>query len=79
METVAADDGTTIYIAADERLTGEAGPFFAAYRSDDRSRLYGWYCDHCGSLDNAMDTMGRIKCNECGNLRKPDRWDAAHE
>jgi len=26
-----------------------------------------------------MDTMGRIQCTECGNLRKPDEWDAAHE
>ena len=79
METVSADDGTTIYVATDERLSGQAGPFLAAYRSDDRASLYGWYCEHCGSLDNAMDTMGRIKCNECGNLRKPDQWDAAHE
>ena len=79
METVSADDGTTLYLATDERLSGQAGSFLAAYRSDDRASLYGWYCEHCGSLDNAMDTMGRIKCNECGNLRKPDQWDAAHE
>ena len=79
METVSADDGTTIYIASDERLKGQTGPFLAAYRSKDRNQKYGWYCQVCGTLDNAMDSMGRIKCNECGNLRKPDQWDAAHE
>lgn len=79
METVSTVDGSTLFLADDERLKGQAGPFVAAYRSPDRSSLYGWYCGHCGSIDNAMDTMGRIKCNECGNFRKPDRWDAAHE
>ncbi|MFB6094068.1 MAG: DUF5816 domain-containing protein [Halanaeroarchaeum sp.] len=78
METVAVDD-TTLYLEADERLRGQAGDFVAAYRGDQRDALYGWYCTNCESLDNAMDTMGRIRCNECGNLRKPDRWDAAHE
>jgi uncharacterized OB-fold protein len=78
MKTVAVDD-ETIYIARDEGLKGQSGAFYAAYRSNDRNSLYGWYCENCGSLDNAMDTMGRLKCNECGNLRKPDRWDAAHE
>ena len=40
---------------------------------------WGFACGHCGSLDTAMDTMGRIQCTECGNQRKPDEWDAAHE
>ena len=79
METVAADDGTTLFVAEDEVLRGQTGPFFAAYRSPDRETRYGWYCEHCGTIDNAMDTMGRLKCNECGNLRKPEQWDAAHE
>lgn len=79
MKTVSADDDSTVFVAVDERLPGQTGSFFAAYRTRDKSERYGWYCEHCGSLDNAMDTMGRIKCNECGNLRKPDRWDAAHE
>jgi len=26
-----------------------------------------------------MDTMGRIQCTDCGNIKKPDEWDAAHE
>ncbi|MFB6133617.1 MAG: DUF5816 domain-containing protein [Halanaeroarchaeum sp.] len=79
METVETNDGDTLYVATNERLSGQTGPFFAVYRSADRERKYGWYCEVCGSTDNAMDTMGRIKCNECGNLRKPDQWDAAHE
>lgn len=79
MKPVSTVDGSTVYVAEDERLTGETAPFFAAYRSPARKRKYGWYCERCGTLDNAMDTMGRIKCNECGNLRKAEQWDAAHE
>ncbi|ALG82539.1 DUF5816 domain-containing protein [Halanaeroarchaeum sulfurireducens] len=75
MERVSADDGSTVYVADDEWISGQVGPFFATYRSQDRSRKYGWYCDHCDSIDTAMDTMGRLKCNECGNLRKPEGWD----
>ena len=25
------------------------------------------------------DATGRVQCNECSNVRKPDEWDAAHE
>jgi len=45
----------------------------------DGSSRWGYRCGNCGSFDTAMDTMGRIQCTECGNLRKPDEWDAAHE
>ncbi|MFB6070438.1 MAG: DUF5816 domain-containing protein [Halanaeroarchaeum sp.] len=78
METDGVDEEGR-FVESDERLTGEAGAFLAVYRSPDTDTLHGWYCTNCGSIDNAMDTMGRLKCNECGNLRKPDRWDAAHE
>ncbi|HET7324804.1 MAG TPA: DUF5816 domain-containing protein, partial [Halococcus sp.] len=44
----------------------------------DESDKYGYFCANCETLDNAMDTMGRVKCNECGNLRKATRWDATY-
>ncbi|GAA0644595.1 DUF5816 domain-containing protein [Salarchaeum japonicum] len=72
-------DGETLYVAEDEGERGEKAPFLAVYRDRDRTRKYGWYCLNCETLDNAMDSMGRIQCNDCGNLRKPDEWDAAHE
>jgi hypothetical protein len=58
---------------------GAKGPFFVTYVTPDRVRKYGWFCANCETFDNAMDSMGRIECNVCGNLRKPTEWDAAHE
>jgi hypothetical protein len=29
-------------------------------------------------MDVAVDTMGRIECNDCGNVSKATRWDAAY-
>lgn len=72
-------DGRTVYVTHEEGDTGLDGPFYVAYLSPDRERKYGWLCGNCESLDTAMDTMGRVSCNECGNLRKPTTWDAAHE
>lgn len=78
MLTVAGDDGP-LYVAEDEGDRGQDGPFLVVYRDQDRKRRYGWYCTNCESVDNAMDAMGRIECNVCGNFRKPEEWDAAHE
>jgi len=78
MFEITADD-ETLYVAEDEGERGEKAPFLTVYRDRDREHKYGWYCCNCETLDNAMDSMGRIQCNDCGNLRKPDEWDAAHE
>jgi hypothetical protein len=79
METVVTASGETVYVdrAAGER--GSKGPFYVAYLTDQADERYGFRCGNCGSIDTAMDTMGRIECNGCGNIRKPDEWDAAHE
>lgn len=79
MQTRTTAEGATVYVAEDEGERGAKGAFFVVYRTRSRERRYGWLCANCDSLDNAMDTMGRIKCNVCGNLRKPSEWDAAHE
>lgn len=79
MEPVTTDDGETVYVARSEGDRGSKGPFFVAYRDADREQKYGWRCGNCGAFDTAMDTMGRIECNACGNVRKPTEWDAAHE
>ena len=49
------------------------------YGTPERENRWGWYCSNCESVDNAMDSMGRIKCNVCGNFRKAEEWDSAHE
>lgn len=70
-------DGEEVFVFRDEGDRGSKGMFFPAYRDRDRDELVGWVCT-CGSTDNAMDTMGRLECNACGNQRKPTRWDAAY-
>ena len=78
-ETVETPGGGTAYVdrAAAER--GAKGPFLVAYTGPEADHRWGFWCANCESADNAMDTMGRIECNVCGNVRKPDEWDAAHE
>lgn len=68
--------GETVYVAPDEEEKGSKGPFFVVYRAEDRSDRYGYLCSHCDTLNNAMDPMGRLVCNECGNTKNPEEWDA---
>jgi hypothetical protein len=79
LTTRATPDDVTVYVDTDAAERGTDGPFYVAYFSPDRDRRWGYLCSNCDTFDNAMDAMGRIECNVCGNFRKPDRWDAAHE
>lgn len=79
MDPVTTDDGDTLYV---DRRTGDRGskaPFYVVYEGPDGRERWGWLCGSCDSLKTAMDTMGRIQCTDCGNVRKPTEWDAAHE
>lgn len=71
-------DGTSGFVFYDEGERGSEGQFHPVYRERERDTLYGWQCGVCGSTDNAMDAMGRLECNECGNVLRPTRWDAAY-
>ncbi|HET7323209.1 MAG TPA: DUF5816 domain-containing protein, partial [Halococcus sp.] len=53
--------------------------FFVVYTTERAETQWGYFCGNCETFDNAMDAMGRIKCNQCANIKKPDEWDAAHE
>jgi len=77
-ESVETDDGKSVYINYDEADSGSAGDFFVVYSDEDRTDRYGYCCGNCGELANAMDAMGRVECDNCGNTRKPTRWDAAY-
>ncbi|WP_129115009.1 GNAT family N-acetyltransferase [Halegenticoccus tardaugens] len=72
------DDGTTVYVAYDEGDRASLAPMYAVYLDDGREERYGYLCGSCESFDTAMDAMGRIECNDCGNRRKATRWDAAY-
>lgn len=71
-------DGETTYVDHDATEKGSIDAFHVVYTSEDGEDLHGYYCANCGALANAMDAMGRIECDDCGNARKPTRWDAAY-
>ena len=75
---VETDDGDTVYVAFDENERGSDGPFYVAYVDPDREQRYGYFCGNCEGTDIAIDTMDRMECADCGNRRKPSRWDAAY-
>jgi len=79
LEAMTVDSEGTLYVDHDDAERGSEGPFYAVYSTTDASDRWGYFCSACGTVDNAMDTMGRIVCNQCPNVRKPDEWDAAHE
>lgn len=67
-----------LYLATDESERGATGPFYPAYTDTDRTDRYGYVCGSCNSTNVGMDPMGRVECSDCGNSRKPTRWDAAY-
>jgi ribosomal protein S18 acetylase RimI-like enzyme len=77
-ESVPTDAGGEVYPDSEDVDMGSKGPFFVVYDDADHGERHGYYCGNCGTLDTAMDAMGRVQCNDCGNLRKPTRWDAAY-
>jgi hypothetical protein len=72
-------EGRRLYVDRSLAERGSKGSFYVVFVSPARETRWGYLCGNCETLDNAMDSMGRIECNVCGNYRKPDQWDAAHE
>ncbi|PSQ60250.1 MAG: GNAT family N-acetyltransferase [Halobacteriales archaeon SW_9_67_25] len=71
-------DGTTVYVDHENQEIGSIDDFHVVYTTREGEEIYGYWCARCESFANAMDAMGRIQCDECGNARKPTRWDAAY-
>ena len=71
-------DGETRYVDYDNTKTGSFGPFYPIYNDQLGQELYGNLCSNCGHAPVGMDTMGRLKCDECNNASRPTRWDAAY-
>jgi ribosomal protein S18 acetylase RimI-like enzyme len=78
LEPVTDASGRRAYVNRSESETGSVSHFYVVYADQNATRKYGYYCENCDSLANAMDSMGRIECDNCGNVRKPRRWDAAY-
>lgn len=77
-EARSGPDGGLVYVAFDEAERGSRGAFYPVYADRERQELHRWICGNCDSFDVAIDTMDRFECGQCGNRRKPSRWDAVY-
>jgi ribosomal protein S18 acetylase RimI-like enzyme len=77
-DTAEGPSGEELYVDRLDSDRGSKGPYFVVYADRDRSEKWGYYCGNCGTLVTSMDSMGRMECESCGNMRKPTRWDAAY-
>ena len=77
-EAVEAPDGRTVYVDHDNHERGSKAPFHVVFSEREADDRYGYFCSNCNTLALVMDSMGRIECESCGNVRKPVRWDAAY-
>lgn len=78
MERRTGPNGETLFVSRRVE-SATKGPFRVVYGDADRTRRWGFFCTNCERFDNAVDSMGRIQCNECANLHRAEEWDAAHE
>lgn len=79
MDERTGPNGATLYVNRDEPEKGSKGPFYVVYSTPEADSRWGFFCSNCETFDNAVDSMGRIQCNECSNFHKAEEWDAAHE
>lgn len=78
LTVIAGPEGERLYVDGADPDTGSRGPFHPVHRDADCETKYGFFCGNCETIVNAMDAMGRLECDGCGNTRKPTRWDAAY-
>jgi len=78
IEAIETADGRTVHVDHDATERGSSAPFNLVFADPDAETRWGYYCTNCESVANAMDAMGRIECDNCGNVRKATRWDAAY-
>lgn len=78
LRAIAGPGGRELFVDESDADRGAEGPFYVVYLDPEANEKYGYLCGNCDSHANAMDSMGRIECEACGNFRKPTRWDAAY-
>jgi ribosomal protein S18 acetylase RimI-like enzyme len=78
LEAATTAGGDEVFVDHLDTDRGSKGAFHTVYTDEERESKWGYYCGNCGSFITSMDTMGRMECDECGNQRKPTRWDAAY-
>lgn len=78
VEIITGPADQELFVSFSDAERGAKGPFYAVFTDDALAEKYGFFCGNCESVDTAMDAMGRIECNRCGNKRKATRWDASY-
>jgi ribosomal protein S18 acetylase RimI-like enzyme/ribosomal protein S27AE len=68
-EEVSIDGGETTY-PGEDLIQGSEGWFAVTFADEDRTEEYGYYCVNCGSTDVSMNSMERLRCDNCGNTSK---------
>lgn len=77
-DEVSTDEGEVAY-PGDDLVQGSEGWFAVTFVDEDRSEVYGYYCANCESTDISMDSMERIRCENCGNASKSgEDYDASY-
>jgi ribosomal protein S18 acetylase RimI-like enzyme len=76
-ETV-EDDGQTLYVAREDEMGGDKGPFFPLFTDMEEENPYAFWCSHSETVVAAGDDLGRLECSECGNVHRADDWDAGY-
>jgi len=78
VESITGPDNEELFVSYSDADRGAKGPFYTVFTTEELQDRYGFFCGNCQSIDAAMDAMGRIECNNCGNKRKATRWDASY-
>ena len=78
LQTISGPNDERLYVDHTDADRGSKGPFHVVWMDRGREEAYGYFCGNCESLVTSMDSMGQMECDECGNHRKPTRWDAAY-
>jgi ribosomal protein S18 acetylase RimI-like enzyme len=82
-ESVVPDDEITVdgqrrYVDHEETIPGDEEPFLVVFEDEDRENQYGFYCTNCGTFTDSIDSLGKIVCDTCGNVHRPDEWDRSY-
>lgn len=78
LEPITGPEDEQLFVDHADPDRGSKGPFHVVWLDRGREEPYGYSCGNCGALVTSMDSMGQMECTECGNHRKPTRWDAAY-
>lgn len=77
-DEVSADGGQTVY-PGEDLIQGSEGWFAATFTDEGHTEEYGYYCLNCDSTDVSMNSMERLRCENCGNTSKAgEDYDASY-